>query len=218
MTQTQPHTLRSPPSFAIKATVSNEQIFWNRALHGHNAERKARISTLNYTSVAKSLDPCHSIILAVTQSWYPFIIANGIMKNHSRKHHQTISDAIMSHEKRFNHLTALFVAHCIFRWFTVLISCRHKLDGFGAKFKMSPDKKPNHRGGRFEKNPTHVTRRTKLPLSIWPNEVIWVFPKIGGKPPKWMVKIMESLIKWMIWDVFALFFGNTHISPTNRFP
>ena len=24
---------------------------------------------------------------------------------------------------------------------------------------------------------------------------IWVFPKIGGKPPKWMVKIMENPIK-----------------------
>ena len=24
---------------------------------------------------------------------------------------------------------------------------------------------------------------------------IWVFPKIGGKPPKWMVKIMEKPIK-----------------------
>ena len=26
---------------------------------------------------------------------------------------------------------------------------------------------------------------------------IWVFPKIGGKPPKWMVKIMEKpMNKW----------------------
>ena len=24
---------------------------------------------------------------------------------------------------------------------------------------------------------------------------IWVFPKIGGVPPKWMVKIMENPIK-----------------------
>ena len=29
---------------------------------------------------------------------------------------------------------------------------------------------------------------------------IWVFPKTGGKPPKWMVKIMENpMNKWMIW-------------------
>ena len=29
---------------------------------------------------------------------------------------------------------------------------------------------------------------------------MWVFPKIGGKPPKWMVKIMENPINpWMIW-------------------
>ena len=26
---------------------------------------------------------------------------------------------------------------------------------------------------------------------------IWMFPKIGGKPPKWMVKIMENpMNKW----------------------
>ena len=36
--------------------------------------------------------------------------------------------------------------------------------------------------------------------------MIWVFPKIGGKPPKWMVKIMENpMNKWMIWVVFPLF-------------
>ena len=29
----------------------------------------------------------------------------------------------------------------------------------------------------------------------WSNSPIWVFPKIGGKPPKWMVKIMENPIK-----------------------
>ena len=36
---------------------------------------------------------------------------------------------------------------------------------------------------------------------------IWVFPKIGGKPPKWMVKIMvpNPMNKWMIWGVFPLF-------------
>ena len=28
-----------------------------------------------------------------------------------------------------------------------------------------------------------------------PMENIWMFPKIGGKPPKWMVKIMENPIK-----------------------
>ena len=33
---------------------------------------------------------------------------------------------------------------------------------------------------------------------------IWVFPKIGGFPPKWMVKTMENpMNKWMIW-------GETH--------
>ena len=29
---------------------------------------------------------------------------------------------------------------------------------------------------------------------------IWVFPKIGGFPPKWILKIMENpMNKWMIW-------------------
>ncbi len=37
-------------------------------------------------------------------------------------------------------------------------------------------------------------------LDIPNNLRIWMFPKIGGKPPKWMVKIMEKpMNKWMIW-------------------
>ena len=33
-----------------------------------------------------------------------------------------------------------------------------------------------------------------------------VEPKIGGKPPKWMVKIMENpMNKWMIWGETPLF-------------
>ena len=41
--------------------------------------------------------------------------------------------------------------------------------------------------------------------------IIWMFPKIGGKPPKWMVKIMENpMNKWMIWGP-PIIFGNTHI-------
>ena len=35
---------------------------------------------------------------------------------------------------------------------------------------------------------------------------IWVFPKKGGNPPKWMVKIMENpMKKWMIWGENPLF-------------
>ena len=37
--------------------------------------------------------------------------------------------------------------------------------------------------------------------------LIWVFPKIGGKPPKWMVNIMENLIK--IHDLGAPLFLET---------
>ena len=43
---------------------------------------------------------------------------------------------------------------------------------------------------------------------------IWVFPKIGGKPPKWMVKIMvpNPVNKWMIWGFSHYFWVDTHIS------
>ena len=34
----------------------------------------------------------------------------------------------------------------------------------------------------------------------------WVFPKIGGKPPKWMVKIMENPIKMDDLGVFSPYF------------
>ena len=41
---------------------------------------------------------------------------------------------------------------------------------------------------------------------------IWMFPKIGGKPLEWMVKIMENHIK--IQDFGGtIFFGNTHMIP-----
>ena len=39
----------------------------------------------------------------------------------------------------------------------------------------------------------------------------WVFPKIGGKPPKWMVKIMEKPIKINGWFGGTPIFGNTNI-------
>ena len=38
---------------------------------------------------------------------------------------------------------------------------------------------------------------------------IWMFPKIGGKPPKWMVKIMENPIK--IHDLGVTLFLETPI-------
>ena len=38
-----------------------------------------------------------------------------------------------------------------------------------------------------------------------------MFPKIGGKNPKWMVKIMvqNPMNKWMIWGVKTHIFGST---------
>ena len=40
---------------------------------------------------------------------------------------------------------------------------------------------------------------------------IWVFPKIGVFPPKWMVKIMENLIKMDDLGGKPTIFGNIHI-------
>ena len=42
---------------------------------------------------------------------------------------------------------------------------------------------------------------------------IWMFPKIGGKPPKWMVKIMENPTKMDDLGGFPIIFGNTHFHP-----
>ena len=48
---------------------------------------------------------------------------------------------------------------------------------------------------------------------IWGNMSKWVFPKIGGNPPKWMVYFMENpLLNWMIWGVFPYFWFNTQMS------
>ena len=39
-----------------------------------------------------------------------------------------------------------------------------------------------------------------------------MFPKIGGFPPKWMVKIMENpMNKWMIWVFSPYFWFNTQL-------
>ena len=39
---------------------------------------------------------------------------------------------------------------------------------------------------------------------------IWMFPKIGGKPPKWKVYNEKTLLKLMIWG-FSHIFGSTPI-------
>ena len=54
------------------------------------------------------------------------------------------------------------------------------------------------------------------PLKRWLSIRIWgVEPKIGGKPPKWMVYFMENPIKiFMIWGY--PYFGSTHIFPPQK--
>ena len=46
-------------------------------------------------------------------------------------------------------------------------------------------------------------------------QTIWMFPRIGGKPPKWMVYFMENPIKLDDLVVFPYFWFNTHISEFN---
>ena len=65
---------------------------------------------------------------------------------------------------------------------------------------------------RISTSYTRSWHKMNINYSIQPswhsfNETIWGFPKIGGKPPKWMVKIMENPIKHgMIWGDFTPLF------------
>ena len=53
----------------------------------------------------------------------------------------------------------------------------------------------------------------KIPVAKDPKNgwYIWVFPKIGGKPPKWMVKIMEIPIEMDDLEGKPTIFENLHI-------
>ncbi len=43
----------------------------------------------------------------------------------------------------------------------------------------------------------------------------WVLPKIGGKPPKWIVKIMDpTLLKWMSWGTHPYFWKHPYVEET----
>ena len=48
-------------------------------------------------------------------------------------------------------------------------------------------------------------------LTSGDDEMTLVFPKIRGKPPKWMVKIRENPIKIDVFGGKKPIFGNTHI-------
>ena len=51
------------------------------------------------------------------------------------------------------------------------------------------------------------------------NNTIWVFPKIGGFPQKWMVKMMEKPIDpWMIWEENPLFLETSIYDCSHPFP
>ena len=48
--------------------------------------------------------------------------------------------------------------------------------------------------------PTWKQRLNRKGCRWWTRRDLGVEPKIGGKPPKWMVKIMENpIFQWMIW-------------------
>ena len=42
-------------------------------------------------------------------------------------------------------------------------------------------------------------------------KMVWVFPKIGGKPPKWMVYFMEHPLNMGWFGFFSPIFGSTHL-------
>ena len=65
-----------------------------------------------------------------------------------------------------------------------------------------------------------VSGRCKLLVftGVWVFCAKWVFPKIGGFPPKWMIYFMKApMNKWMIWVVVKTpIFGSTHLSDSIR--
>ena len=44
----------------------------------------------------------------------------------------------------------------------------------------------------------------------------WMFPKIVGKPPKWMVYFMENPIEMDDLGGFPSIFGNTHMGHSQK--
>ncbi len=63
----------------------------------------------------------------------------------------------------------------------------------------------------FTQSRCHVSQKKSKKIGF-PNDR-WVFPKIGGFPPKWMVKIMKNpMNKWMYWGVKTPIFGNIQIN------
>ena len=86
------------------------------------------------------------------------------------------------------------------------IGCRESQDADeqGVSFHPSNETRVVLTAG----SPTAITHEKKGHIhgKTKPNLQTWVFPKIGGKNPKWMVKIMENpMNKWMIWGENPLF-------------
>ena len=91
-------------------------------------------------------------------------------------------------------------------WFTRLITIFNK---FKTHSPFLVDDKPHFAGlvawnsicEASQEWPTSWKHQRKTPTkSLWKCSYSWMVPKIGGKNPKWMVKIMENRVfKWMIW-------------------
>ena len=63
----------------------------------------------------------------------------------------------------------------------------------------------------FGRNLRSFTASTRNTLGRW---TAGCFRKIGGKPPKWMVQIMENPIKMDDLEGKPTIFGNIHMEPT----
>ena len=67
---------------------------------------------------------------------------------------------------------------------------------------------------RFHVGTLGVPRKFRGLVLKWKLQIpcIWMFPKIGGFPPKWMVKIMENPFNMDDFGVKPTILGNTHIN------
>ena len=131
---TQPHKIPLhifPPSFTVKATITDKQVLGN-LLHGGSSGISTQISTLHHSSLDHIMQSLNHGIPSSLQMASSTVMQSFIIK-------------------RFNHLTVLFVAHCIISSFTVSVSCRHKLDGLEPNLRShhlhieGVREKPKHR-------------------------------------------------------------------------
>ena len=92
------------------------------------------------------------------------------------------------------------------------IICHHNYfaDLSGIFERSKPPPKHNTLPLRFSLvRGVYIYRFWRLKTRVYQNTKTWVFLKIGGFTPKWMVFSWKTVLKWMIWGVKNPIFGNT---------